>query len=80
MKQKSVSAGVYDSFRLGDVDPRLMAPFQMYEDGMRGAHAHLIMRIRSNVTHTSKLVFEHDPNGGMYTTVSFLLSNKLRPI
>lgn len=38
----------------------------MYEDAMRGIHAHLISRTRSNVTYTSELVPEHDPNGEVY--------------
>ena len=39
---------------------------KLYEDAMRGIHAHLISRTRSNVTYTSELVLEYDDKGEMY--------------
>jgi len=43
-----------------------MALLQMYEDAMRGVHAHLISKTRSNMTYTSELVPEHRSNGDVY--------------
>ena len=45
----------------------------MYEDAMRGVHAHLISRTRTNMTYTSELVPEKDPDGDVYVTVPFPL-------
>jgi len=49
-----------------------MSSLQMYEDAMRGVHAHLISRTRSNMTYTSELVPENDTNGDVYVPIPFL--------
>ena len=50
----------------------------MYDDAMRGIHAHLITRTRSNETYTSELIPEHHSNGDVYVpilvSVSFLVN------
>ena len=48
------------------MDSGLMVTPKLYEDAMRGIHAHLISRTRSNVTYTSELVLEYDDKGEMY--------------
>ncbi|KAF9787128.1 glycoside hydrolase [Thelephora terrestris] len=35
----------------------------MYDDAMRGVHAHLVSRTQSNMTYTSELIPEHHSNG-----------------
>lgn len=47
---------------------------------MRGIHAHLISRTRSNMTYTSELVPKHGPDGDVYVVVSLSLSSGLRLI
>jgi len=38
----------------------------MYEDAMRGIHAHLVSKTYSNMTYTSELVPEKKPDGEVY--------------
>jgi len=40
-----------------------MTTLKMYEDAMRGVHAHLVSRTHSNMTYTSELVPEKKPDG-----------------
>ena len=47
---------------------------KMYQDAMRGVHAHLISRTRSNMTYTSELVLERKPDGEVYVVPHPLLS------
>ena len=51
----------------------LISLLQMYDDAMRGVHAHIISRSRSNMTYTSELIPEHHPNGDVYVPVLFSL-------
>jgi len=48
------------------VDSVLIVILKMYEDAMRGVHAHLISRTQSNMTYTSELVPENKPGGEVY--------------
>jgi len=52
----------------------LMNLLQIYEDAMRGVHAHLISRTRSNMTYTSELVPERGRGGDVYVITRTLLS------